>query len=74
MLLDLADPTEIIFRSPEPIFEPEAPHEKQGYVPNVVFTCGAVEKDGKHFVYYGAADKVICLATIEKGTLLSSFP
>jgi beta-1,2-mannobiose phosphorylase / 1,2-beta-oligomannan phosphorylase len=74
MLLDLDDPTKIIFRSPGPIFEPEEAYEKEGYVPNVVFTCGAIEKDEKYFVYYGAADKVIGLATISKAKLLAELP
>ncbi|OGY22297.1 MAG: hypothetical protein A2126_03920 [Candidatus Woykebacteria bacterium GWB1_45_5] len=72
MLLDLNDPTKILYRSSEPIFEPEASYEKEGYVKNVVFTCGAIEKDGQYFVYYGAADKVIGLATIGKEELLTS--
>ncbi|OGY24700.1 MAG: hypothetical protein A2Y57_00495 [Candidatus Woykebacteria bacterium RBG_13_40_7b] len=72
MLLDLEDPTKIIYRSPEPIFEPEEAYEKEGYVPNVVFTCGAVEKEGKYFIYYGAADKVIGVATVDKEELLES--
>jgi len=74
MLLDLVDPTKILYRSSEPILEPEESYEKEGLTPNVVFTCGAVEKDNKYFVYYGAADKVIGLATIEKDLLLSALP
>lgn len=74
MLFDLANPSKILYRSQEPILEPEEPYEKEGYVPNVVFTCGAVEKDGQYFVYYGAADKVIGLATIGKAELLASLP
>ena len=74
ILLDLADPIKVLYRSEEPILEPEEPYEKEGYVPNVIFTCGAVEKDGKYFVYYGAADKVIGLATISKAKLLADLP
>lgn len=69
LLLDYLDPTKILYRSPEPILKPEESYEKVGLTPNVVFTCGAVEKDGKYFVYYGAADKVIGLATIEKNEI-----
>jgi len=70
LLLDLADPTKVLYRSDEPILEPEEHYEKVGLTPNVVFTCGAVEKDDQYFVYYGAADKVIGLATIGKEELL----
>lgn len=71
IFLDLKDPRKIIYRSPEPIFEPEASYERFGYVSNVVFTCGAIEKDDKYFVYYGAADQVIGLATVEKKDVLN---
>lgn len=73
MFLDYDDPTRIIYRCPEPILEPETDYEKHGYIENVVFTCGAVEKDGQYFVYYGAADQVIGLATIEKKSVLGLF-
>ena len=72
MLLDLNDPSRILYRSDEPIFEPEEPYEKEGHVKNVVFTCGVVERDDQYFVYYGAADKAIGLATIEKDAFLAS--
>lgn len=64
MVLDLKNPRKVIYRSPEPILSPEKDYEKSGDVQNVVFTCGAVEWNDKYFVYYGAADKVIGLATI----------
>lgn len=73
IFLDFKDPRKIIYRSPSPVFEPEMDYEKFGYAPNVVFSCGAVEKDDKYFIYYGAADQVIGLATIEKKLVLSLF-
>lgn len=66
MFLDLENPLKILYRSPEPILEPIEDYEKVGYINNVVFTCGVVEKDGLYYVYYGAADKVIGVATVEK--------
>jgi len=72
LLLDLKNPFNILYRSDEPILEPKEPYETKGCVNNVVFTCGAVEKDGQYFVYYGAADTVIGLATIGKKELLNS--
>jgi predicted GH43/DUF377 family glycosyl hydrolase len=72
MLLDLKDPRKILYRSPEPILSPKKGYEKKGgAVPNVVFTCGAVEFEGKYYVYYGAADGKIGVAYIGKEELLS---
>ncbi|MEK7071064.1 MAG: glycosidase, partial [Patescibacteria group bacterium] len=73
MFLDLEDPRKIIYRSSEPILEPEEEYEKKGYINNVVYTCGAIEKDGLYYVYYGAADRVIGLATVEKKRVLDLF-
>jgi predicted GH43/DUF377 family glycosyl hydrolase len=52
-----------ISRLDYPIFEPEAPYEKNGQVSNVVFSCGQVVINGTLFVYYGGADEVIGVAT-----------
>lgn len=71
MFLDLENPLKILYRSTEPILEPEKEYEKYGFIPNVVFTCGAVEKDDKYYVYYGASDQVIGLATIDKKSVLN---
>jgi predicted GH43/DUF377 family glycosyl hydrolase len=70
-LLDLHDPSKIIGRTKTPILEPEEPYEKFGDVNNVVFPTGACVVDNdKLFVYYGAADKVCCLATADLNYLL----
>ncbi len=71
MFLDLFDPTKVLYRSNEAVFEPEEQYEKKGFISNVVFTCGAIEKDNLYYVYYGAADGVIGLATIAKEDVLS---
>lgn len=65
MMLDLNNPKKIIARSPYFIMEPEAEFEKVGFVPNVVFPCGNVVIGDTLFVYYGGADMVCCVATIE---------
>ena len=41
VLLDLHDPTHVIGRLREPLLEPQG-NEREGYVPNVVYTCGAL--------------------------------
>lgn len=69
-LLDLKDPSKIIGRTKEPILKPEENYEKNGDVNNVVFPTGACILDDKLFVYYGGADKVCCVATVDLGALL----
>ncbi|MEK7572670.1 MAG: hypothetical protein AAB493_02355 [Patescibacteria group bacterium] len=73
MLLDLKDPTKVLYRSKEPILEPDAFYENQGYKSGVIYSGGAVVKparpDGRSggddtlFIYYGGADMVSCVAT-----------
>lgn len=43
------------------ILQPDTPYEKEGYIPNVVYTCGALwrEQEQEIWIYYGAADRVI---------------
>jgi predicted GH43/DUF377 family glycosyl hydrolase len=69
-LLDLDDPSRVINRPVEPILEPVEPWELVGDVSNVVFTCGTAELGDDYLIYYGGADRVIALATANKGALL----
>lgn len=71
MILDRKDPFNVLYRSKYPILEPQYPFEKEGIVPNVVFSCGAVEKNGTVYLYYGGADRVMCVATYPVERLLS---
>lgn len=64
-LLDLSDPTKVLARQKEPILEPELEWERNGYVPNVVFSCGNAVKDDTIYVYYGGADTVMGVAVLE---------
>ncbi len=83
LLLDLVDPTVVIYRSPNAILEPVEKYEEgepgKDWVPNVVFTCGAVPRENKKdileandelLVYYGAADSVIGVATAKISDLI----
>ena len=65
LLLDLKNPVKVISRTYFPIFEPEAPYEKEGQVLNVVFPCGNVIIDNTLYVYYGGGDSVVGVATVE---------
>ncbi|MFI5206293.1 MAG: hypothetical protein ACHQVK_05125, partial [Candidatus Paceibacterales bacterium] len=65
MLLDLKDPTKILYRSKNPILKPEASYENNGFKGGVVYVSGAVVKGGKLFIYYGGADSFVCVATAD---------
>src|SRR3989344_3675779 len=69
-LLDFTREKKVISRLPYPILEPYAEYEYEGFRPGTVFACGAVEKDGKIYVYYGGADEFVCVATISFSKLL----
>lgn len=62
-LLDRDDPSRVIARPKASIFEPEELWELRGDVPNVVFSCANPVVDGTVYVFYGAADHVVGLAT-----------
>jgi predicted GH43/DUF377 family glycosyl hydrolase len=70
LILDLNDPTRVIYRSSNPILEPEEHYENHGHKWGVIYSCGAVVKDGELYVYYGGADKHVCVASIELDILL----
>ncbi len=63
MILDKNDPTKVLYRSNKPILSPDEGYENNGFKSGVVYSCGAVVKDGTLFVYYGGADTVSCVAT-----------
>jgi predicted GH43/DUF377 family glycosyl hydrolase len=69
-LLDLADPSQVITRPKEPVFEPREQWEIRGDVPNVVFSSANPVVDGTVYVYYGGGDHVIGLATCGLDELL----
>jgi beta-1,2-mannobiose phosphorylase / 1,2-beta-oligomannan phosphorylase len=62
MILDLNDPTKVLYRSRVPVLEPDMYYENNGFKSGVVYSCGAVVKDGELYVYYGGADAVTCVA------------
>ncbi len=72
-LLDLKNPDKIISKLDYPILEPEAEYEKKGVRHNTVFSCGSVVIKNTLFVYYGAADQVTCVASVDLDKLLKAF-
>jgi len=70
-LLDLRDPMKVLARTQGPLLEPEMDWERVGVIPNVVFPTAALWEEGRDLlIYYGAADRVIGLATAEMDRLL----
>lgn len=70
MMLDAKDPDKIISKIEYPLIEPTEDYEKAGLRHKTVFSCGGVVKDGDLIIYYGAADKVIGVASIGMKKLL----
>ncbi|MDH3806119.1 MAG: glycoside hydrolase family 130 protein, partial [Gammaproteobacteria bacterium] len=69
-LLDLDDPSQVIGRLDEPILTPDE-HERDGYVPNVVYTCGSMIHGDTLIIPYGIADQRCRVATVSISELLS---
>jgi predicted GH43/DUF377 family glycosyl hydrolase len=72
LLLDLDDPTKVIARSIQPIMEPSASYEVEGFYGNVVFTNGQVVRGDEVLLYYGAADSYTCGARLSITEILNS--
>ncbi|MDO8481646.1 MAG: hypothetical protein Q7S75_01015 [bacterium] len=62
MILDINDPTKVLYRSALPVLEPREAYEND-WKPGVVYASGAIVKDGTLFVYYGGGDKTVNVAT-----------
>ncbi len=69
VLLDKADPSKVIARTREPLIRPEPP-ERQGYVPNVVYTCGAMRHNDQIILPYAVSDTFSKFATINIASLI----
>ena len=70
ILLDLEDPSKVIGRLKEPLLKPNE-NEREGYVPNVVYTCGALLHGGQLVIPYAMSDSVSSIATVSMDELLA---
>jgi predicted GH43/DUF377 family glycosyl hydrolase len=70
VLLDKNDPSKVIGRTIQPILA-AADQDREGYVPNVVYTCGAIRHGDTLFVPYGVADSSVAFAFIPISTMLA---
>ena len=64
-ILDHDDPSKVIARSSIPLLSPHEPYERIGDIPNMLFCCGAILREGELFIYYGGSDSCICLGTVK---------
>ncbi len=64
--------TSVLARAADPVFEPREPYEKEGDMANVVFSCGACVRGDTIFLYYGAADKVVGVASASLAHMLDA--
>jgi predicted GH43/DUF377 family glycosyl hydrolase len=69
VLLDKKDPSKVLARSREPLVRPE-PTEREGYVPNVVYTCGAMRHGDQIILPYAVSDTFSNFATIKITALM----
>jgi predicted GH43/DUF377 family glycosyl hydrolase len=70
-LLDKTDPTKVLARSREPLVYPD-PSQREGYVPNVVYTCGAIRHGARIILPYAVSDTFSNFATIRVDALLDA--
>ncbi len=71
VLLDLEDPTRVIGRLHEPLLVPEG-SEREGYVPNVVYSCGSLIHGGDLILPYAMSDKASAIVTVPLADLLGA--
>jgi predicted GH43/DUF377 family glycosyl hydrolase len=69
VLLDKADPSRVLARTREPLVRPEG-SEREGYVPNVVYTCGAMRHNDQIVLPYAVSDTFSKFATVEITALM----
>ena len=70
-LLDRDDPAKVLGRLREPLIKPNQ-NEREGYVPNVVYTCGALLHQGELIIPYGLADHATSFATVALEEVLAA--
>ena len=70
-LLDLDDPTKLIGRLQNPLLSAEG-NEREGYVPNVVYSCGSMLHDNKIILPYAMSDKATAIVSIDLDEILNS--
>jgi predicted GH43/DUF377 family glycosyl hydrolase len=70
MLLDLNDPLKVLGHLRQPLLTPVG-EEREGYVPNVVYTCGSLAHRDKLFIPFAAADRATTMAVVDLDQLIN---
>jgi predicted GH43/DUF377 family glycosyl hydrolase len=70
-LLDLEDPTKVIGRLKEPLLSAKG-NEREGYVPNVVYSCGSLVHRGNLILPYAMSDRISVIASVSVDDLLAA--
>jgi predicted GH43/DUF377 family glycosyl hydrolase len=70
--VDLHDPSKVIAELREPLLQ-AGPGEREGYVPNVVYTCGALVHRGHLILPYGGSDTATTIVTIALDEFFAAF-
>jgi predicted GH43/DUF377 family glycosyl hydrolase len=71
VLLDKANPSRVLARTREALVRPD-PSEREGYVPNVVYTCGAKRHGDRLILPYAISDTFCNFASVEIPALLNA--
>ena len=71
MLLDLEDPSKVIGHLDEPLLKPEG-NEREGYVPNVVYSCGSMVHNNRLILPYGLSDSAATIVTMDLDEVLAA--
>ena len=71
LLLDLDDPSKVRARLARPLLAPDDA-EQDGYVPNVLYSCGSLVHDGTLYLPYGVADQFLSYATVDVAELVTA--
>ena len=73
MLLDIDEPSKVLYRTRDYLLTPELPYEASGFVPNVVFPCANLydAETGRIAIYYGAADTYTAIAFCQVDELIA---
>ena len=71
MMLDINNPSKVLYRTHAPLIEPEEHYENNGFKAGVVYPCGAVTMNDKLHIYYGGSDSFLCAASADLDQFLS---
>ncbi len=72
ILLDLDDPSRVIASLKQPLLKPDGDGDREGYVPNVVYSCGGIVHDDLLWIPYGVGDSRVRVASVGVNDLVDA--